>query len=128
MSDVIADFVRLLLETDWPMGGGQSIRIVQADVSSGSRRAFLSGCNGAYGCSSQHHGLSPRLLRNQSRGVPFVRATPAPGVSRPWSWYSTLTVRAASRPLTLPLPTNATDFRNLGARFPREPTCQSSTA
>jgi hypothetical protein len=31
---VIDDFVRQLLETDWPMGSGESIRILEVDASS----------------------------------------------------------------------------------------------
>jgi hypothetical protein len=31
---MIDDFVRHLLETDWPMGRGKSIRIIEVDVSS----------------------------------------------------------------------------------------------
>jgi len=34
LSNVIDDFVAHLLETDWSMGGGESIRIVEVDVSS----------------------------------------------------------------------------------------------
>ena len=34
MSDVMADFVRLLLKADWPMGKDEHIRIVEPDVSS----------------------------------------------------------------------------------------------
>jgi hypothetical protein len=34
LSDVIDDFVAHLLATDWSMGGGESIRIVEVDVSS----------------------------------------------------------------------------------------------
>jgi hypothetical protein len=34
MSDAMDDFVELLLETDWPMGRGKSIRIIEVDVSS----------------------------------------------------------------------------------------------
>ena len=34
MSGAIDDFVRLLLETDWAMGRGESIRILEVDASS----------------------------------------------------------------------------------------------
>jgi len=34
MSDVMADFLRLLLKADWPMGKDEHIRIVEPDVSS----------------------------------------------------------------------------------------------
>jgi hypothetical protein len=34
LSNVIADFVQHLLETDWSMGRGKSVRIIEVDVSS----------------------------------------------------------------------------------------------